>query len=700
MTKDKNKKSKEKEESSHLEEFYKLRSPLDIAEISLNKQKSHRLFFYGNIRNNIIKKIQMKEFLLEKQRLDKQKLQNEQNLIKYAHDHLVPQIIDEYQKKSCFHKEVCKILRLKFKNKQFYSSLNEQYRKKMWLIATDAFYQKKDNKDYFKKILKSEDIPNVYEDFIEKDLMRSFCKEELESHPQLAKQIADKLRNVLSAYSKLNCIAGYCQGMNFIAKFILILQFDEEEAFWIYKYFLESMIPLDYYTNNMIGLIADQNIFKNLLQVHNPKVFKKFQEIKIDVNIFTTSWFICLYTNSLSQQLCTVVFDHCILYGAKTIFIVGLVLLDTLQEDILKAQGHEILMIIEEKARKLQDKEMFHQKLIEIYLSKKGIELQREIYRDIYAKQIKEDKNLNQKTQITKKIKCNRNWRICLVNLHTEKMKKFEGVFVFRNNHDMNIQHDHCTLEKAKIQKQRQFKSEDPSNINNILIVRLDHTCNEEQQIKPLYRQSTVNYSLNSLQLQNQTSLDMHQKMVNNNLAYQNNHEKQLSILQIGQKVVSYYPTDQEVAQMQSTQDYQNQQTCLNGNKEESKNIENLDNNSLQAQNIAERQDIPWQENELMKISDDAHSLKQTFNEINQTNLNEDPQDEDNIDDFEVIAELVNQNNSQNDKIKASVEIKTNLYRSSYYKFYSQFKGKNQVYGGLLESDITTAQTKYFQQIQ
>ena len=41
------------------------------------------------------------------------------------------------------------------------------------------------------------------------------------------------LGNVLTAFSRRNPYVGYCQGLNFVAYFLLTMQFSEEEAFWL-----------------------------------------------------------------------------------------------------------------------------------------------------------------------------------------------------------------------------------------------------------------------------------------------------------------------------------------------------------------------------------------------------------------------------------------------------------------------------------
>jgi hypothetical protein len=61
---------------------------------------------------------------------------------------------------------------------------------------------------------------------------------------------------------------------------------------------LESIIPMDYYTN-MIGVVCDQQIFINILKMLKPKIVKKFEEVGLDPNVLSIEWFVCLFTSSL-----------------------------------------------------------------------------------------------------------------------------------------------------------------------------------------------------------------------------------------------------------------------------------------------------------------------------------------------------------------------------------------------------------------
>jgi len=66
--------------------------------------------------------------------------------------------------------------------------------------------------------------------------------------------------------------------MNYVVGFMLEMGFQEEECFWMLVQVLETIIPIDYYTN-MTGLVTDQNIFCEILRQTRPKVSQKLKEV-------------------------------------------------------------------------------------------------------------------------------------------------------------------------------------------------------------------------------------------------------------------------------------------------------------------------------------------------------------------------------------------------------------------------------------
>jgi len=62
---------------------------------------------------------------------------------------------------------------------------------------------------------------------IKQDINRTVSKS-LTSEEELK-----SLSNILIAFSRRNPYVGYCQGLNFVAYFLLTMQFTEEEVFWL-----------------------------------------------------------------------------------------------------------------------------------------------------------------------------------------------------------------------------------------------------------------------------------------------------------------------------------------------------------------------------------------------------------------------------------------------------------------------------------
>lgn len=81
----------------------------------------------------------------------------------------------------------------------------------------------------------------------------------------------DALRRVLVSYANRNRDVGYCQSMNFIAASLLIVQKDEESAFWSLA-LLEERILKEYHSRHMLGCRTDCRLLMKLCAEYLPKV--------------------------------------------------------------------------------------------------------------------------------------------------------------------------------------------------------------------------------------------------------------------------------------------------------------------------------------------------------------------------------------------------------------------------------------------
>ena len=109
------------------------------------------------------------------------------------------------------------------------------------------------------------------------------------------------LRNVLQTYVKRNPTVGYCQGMNFIVGRML-LYMNEEQAFWTLAQIIETILPLDYYSN-MVGILVDQKVFNRLIQRHLNKLHYHLKLLNFDPSMLTFQWFVCFFSHNLTTEV-------------------------------------------------------------------------------------------------------------------------------------------------------------------------------------------------------------------------------------------------------------------------------------------------------------------------------------------------------------------------------------------------------------
>lgn len=64
------------------------------------------------------------------------------------------------------------------------------------------------------------------------------------------------------------------------------MQFTEEETFWLFSSIIETVIPMDYYTN-MIGVVCDQQVFLAVLSKLYPAITTKFDEVGLDPSVLS-----------------------------------------------------------------------------------------------------------------------------------------------------------------------------------------------------------------------------------------------------------------------------------------------------------------------------------------------------------------------------------------------------------------------------
>lgn len=181
---------------------------------------------------------------------------------------------------------------------------------------------------------------------IAKDIERTFS-----THPFFSSQTngtngSKALHNVLMAYSAFNTKVGYCQGMNFVAGFILLMSGgNEEETF----YFLVALLKTQdgppimdglrgLYKNCFPLLHKYTSYFDEQFSTHLPRVSSKFNTLQIPTLLWLTKWIQTLFLYSFPFGVCIRLWDMLLSEGTQFVFAFILSLLEHLQEKFLHCE--------------------------------------------------------------------------------------------------------------------------------------------------------------------------------------------------------------------------------------------------------------------------------------------------------------------------------------------------------------------------
>ncbi|XP_062258058.1 growth hormone-regulated TBC protein 1-A-like [Platichthys flesus] len=211
-----------------------------------------------------------------------------------------------------------------------------EHRAKIWMAASGAQERLESNPGHYQSLLAAEHDPKLKET-IQTDINRTFPNNVLfQSKAEPGLQRA--LYNVLLAYGHHNQTVGYCQGMNFIVGYLIIITKDEEKSFWLMDALLGRILP-DYYSPAMLGLKTDQEVLDELVKAKSPAVGQLMAQYPGIWTLVVSRWFICLYIDILPIETVLRIWD-CLFYeGSKVLFRVALTLVAHHQPEILRARS-------------------------------------------------------------------------------------------------------------------------------------------------------------------------------------------------------------------------------------------------------------------------------------------------------------------------------------------------------------------------
>ncbi|XP_033866728.1 growth hormone-regulated TBC protein 1-like isoform X2 [Acipenser ruthenus] len=209
-----------------------------------------------------------------------------------------------------------------------------EHRSLIWMAASGAQAQLEQNPGYYRKLLEGERDPRL-EDTIKTDMHRTF-PDNVHFRKNADPCLQQTLFNVLLAYGHHNRNVGYCQGMNFIVGYLILITKDEEKSFWLLDALLGRILP-DYYSPAMLGLKTDQEVLGELVKLKVPAVAELMETHNVMWTLVVSRWFICLFIDILPVETVLRIWD-CLFYeGSKIIFRVALTLIKHNQAHIQQA---------------------------------------------------------------------------------------------------------------------------------------------------------------------------------------------------------------------------------------------------------------------------------------------------------------------------------------------------------------------------
>eukprot|EP01065_Artemidia_motanka_P036128 TRINITY_DN44028_c0_g1_i1.p1 TRINITY_DN44028_c0_g1~~TRINITY_DN44028_c0_g1_i1.p1 ORF type:complete len:429 (+),score=144.15 TRINITY_DN44028_c0_g1_i1:54-1340(+) len=185
----------------------------------------------------------------------------------------------------------------------------------------------------------------------------------------------ERLERILVAYSVRNPEVGYCQGMNYIAGFLLVMVEEEDAArsqeafqtalspvekeervFWMLVCIVERrMYSRGYYMSKseMFALKMDCLVLKRLTRQLQPQVYKRISEFpRCPIfMVLSASWFITLFIDSLPSEALLKVWDAFALEGRVVLFRVAIAILRLCEDAILSASDVNIVADVRRRTK-------------------------------------------------------------------------------------------------------------------------------------------------------------------------------------------------------------------------------------------------------------------------------------------------------------------------------------------------------------
>ena len=447
--------------------------------IPIKRPRHKKTTSFDKINENAIKEEKEKDTNKDK---DKESIEN---IKLYSDKNIEEKIISFYAKNQS-----------KFKERVI-KGPPESFRWLSWCIINNVPLER-DINIYHNYVVK--DLEKDNKDSIIRDIQRTFSDTTI-SKDELRKKETN-LYNILKAFWNLDNELGYCQGMNLLVGFMLLISENNElDSFYLLIANLSSTFnkKKEYYYS-IRGLFSEEFpllaflnfIFDILLEENIPDIKNHLDEMGITYDLWVGQWFQTLFTIVLPINWCKRVWD-CI-YSENIYFLVkfGIVFTKLIKNDILeKSEEIEVIDFFKElqKFSMCQENKFLEQKcdINNLIIKANKIKLDPEEYVKLYKKKNEDYKNFKSKMKKNSNITYPLEMGNCEIN---EKKMKTRTTVLFEKDEIETISKESLMLGeiKEKYNEEEKDKEEsDSENENNNIIINDNKNENKNNKNKNVY---------------------------------------------------------------------------------------------------------------------------------------------------------------------------------------------------------------------
>ena len=277
--------------------------------------------------------------------------------------------LNEIHKIFCLSKSIGKKVRKKiFREFLQRRNLTITDRLKIWkcLLSITSLVKKYDYRKIIEKNEYEEKLSNKVKNQIFMDIKRtSFDKKYIDDYKKA-------LTNILNVIAFLKPELNYCQGMSFIAAFLIQITSNEEETFYLMFGIVENTEFTSIFISDLQRLKIFFYDFDRLIAIMVPEAYSIMTINNIKVNYFCTSWFLTMFSNSASivdknnpPKIILKIWDEYFVKGWKAFLTTGLIIMRVNEEIMKDLKPEQILQFLVSDVLK---SDFFDEGIFELYL--------------------------------------------------------------------------------------------------------------------------------------------------------------------------------------------------------------------------------------------------------------------------------------------------------------------------------------------